>query len=144
MVSCMSKRIRTSVACFHDDKVLLCEMTDPKSKKIYFFPPGGKIEKDETFAEAAVRETLEETGYEVKIHEKSLHTIQYLFHWNGKTRDCTTHFFTATLLSDVQRKFSYEEYQTGVIWLPIKDIKKTFSYHDEIRDAMIHLAKKAR
>lgn len=137
----MHKRIRTSVACFHQNKVLLVEMTDPQSGKVYFFPPGGKIEKDETLVEAAKRETLEETGYDVKIHEKTLHTIQYLFKWDGKTRDCTTHFFRADLISEVQRQFTPEEYQTGVIWLPVKEIKKTFSYHDEIREAMLHLSK---
>ncbi len=139
----MNKRIRTSVACFHDDKVLLVEMTDPNSKKIYLFPPGGKIEKDETLIEAAKRETMEETGYDVEIKEKTLHTIRYDFKWAGKIRDCTTHFYEAKLLSEIQRPFHLEEDQTGVIWLPIKDIKKTFSYHDEIREAMLHLAKHA-
>ena len=137
----MNKRIRTSVACFHEDKVLLVEMTDPKTKKIYLFPPGGKIEDGETLVEAAKRETLEETGYDVTIDERSLFDTKYLFHWAGKTHDCTTHFFKATLISEVQRQFTPEEYQTGVVWLPVKDIKKTFSYHDEIREAMLRLAK---
>lgn len=137
----MNKRIRTSVVCVHEEKVLLVEMTDPKSGKIYLFPPGGKIEKDESKEEAAQRETLEETGYDVKIEVKSLHESKYIFQWAGKTHDCTTFFFKAILLSEVQRPFTPEEYQTGVVWLPIKDIKKTFSYHDEIRDAMLFLLK---
>ncbi len=116
-------------------------MTDPKSGKIYFFPPGGKIEKGESLVEAGTRETLEETGYDVEIEEESLHESKYLFHWAGKTHDCTTHFFRAKLLNEVQRPFTPEEYQTGVVWLPVKEIKKTFSYHEEIRDAMLLLAK---
>jgi len=56
-----------------DQKILVGELKPEKLEDFgglkYVFP-GGKIERDERADEAAVRETLEETGYEVKVIQK--------------------------------------------------------------------------
>ena len=53
-----------------DDRLLLVRGHDPhRPERSFWFTPGGGIEGDETFAEAAVRELAEETGYVLSVDE---------------------------------------------------------------------------
>jgi phosphatase NudJ len=49
-----------------DGKFLIVAETGPGREGLYNLP-GGHIDEDETIAEAAIRETFEETGYEVEL-----------------------------------------------------------------------------
>lgn len=91
------KRRRASVVCVHDDKVLVVDLKDPVSKLIRPFPPGGRIEPGESPFEAAQRETLEETGYEVELDLESEFFYEYPFFWGGVLYDCETFFYRAYL-----------------------------------------------
>ena len=62
------------------------------SKQRYLFLPGGGVEPNEPPAVAAVRETLEETGYHIEVVGPPL-VLAYQFIWNGKPWDCLTSFF---------------------------------------------------
>jgi ADP-ribose pyrophosphatase YjhB (NUDIX family) len=57
------KHFTATVYVIMDEKVLL--LPHPKLKK--WLPPGGHVELNETPAECAKRETLEETGLEIAI-----------------------------------------------------------------------------
>ncbi len=74
----MEREFTTSVYVLENAKVLL--IFHPKLKK--WLPPGGHVEEGETPPEAAVREVLEETGYEV-----SLTSDEHLWinRWNAKS-----------------------------------------------------------
>lgn len=65
------------VGCFleHDDQILLLHRQDHVSQGNLWGIPGGKLEKGETPIEAAKRETLEETGFDI-----SKQSIVYLGH----------------------------------------------------------------
>ena len=57
-------RPRACAAVLNDDKILMvCHQTSPRT---YWTFPGGAVETDETFEQAAVREVKEETGLKVK------------------------------------------------------------------------------
>ncbi|HKI52860.1 MAG TPA: NUDIX hydrolase [Anaerolineales bacterium] len=57
-------RPRACAAVLNDDKILMvCHQTPPRT---YWTFPGGAVETDETFEQAAVREVKEETGLKVK------------------------------------------------------------------------------
>lgn len=58
-----SKHFTTTVYIIHQEKVLL--LLHPKFEK--WLPPGGHIEENETPPEAAKREVLEETGFDIKL-----------------------------------------------------------------------------
>lgn len=64
-----------TASCFviRDDRVLLLN----HSKLGKWLPPGGHIEEDETPDEAAIRETLEETGWKVEILEDYIPDTEY-------------------------------------------------------------------
>lgn len=56
-------KVGVCVAIIQDDKILLTKRTD---FGVYCLP-GGHVEEGETIAQAAVRETAEETGLQVKL-----------------------------------------------------------------------------
>ena len=93
-------RIRASLVCLHQNKILVFKGIDPQSKKEYWFLPGGKIEATERPNECAERETFEETGYRVKAISDSEVRSDYLFLWNGIEYNCTTYFYRGDLAEE--------------------------------------------
>lgn len=133
-------RLRTSTVIIHDNKILGFHAKDPTNGKMYFFLPGGLIEPNEHPEDAAIRETFEETGYQIAlVPGKSFHN-QYEFLWDGKLRPCETHYFRGVLLSETPAIVSDAAYHKGVAWLPIQDLEKIFSYHEAILEAVRALA----
>ena len=132
-------RKRACAVCVHEGKVLLVHLRDPLNHKVYPVPPGGMIEPGESAAQAAVRETLEETGYRVSINKNRQQSLQYHFHWNGKVYDCDTKFFLAHLADDQPTAPSDPSHVIRVTWEKINDLKEILGFHPEIRDAVLRL-----
>lgn len=68
------------------DRVLLFRGADPAEPEVrYWFTPGGGLDADESFAEAAARELAEETGLRVPVGEigASVHEDVTFFSFNG-------------------------------------------------------------
>lgn len=61
----MQHRIRAAVLIVENDRVLLVEHRDPADGRIFWVPPGGGIEGDESIFDCARREVLEETSLDV-------------------------------------------------------------------------------
>jgi tRNA(adenine34) deaminase len=129
-------RVRTSVVCIHNGKLLAFHAEDPTSKRAYVFLPGGGIEQDETAPEAAERETLEETGFTVSVEAEKSVDKEYLFHWDGADYDCITIFYRARLRSPIQREVNDASYHRGVTWVPINEIHTVFNYSRPILEAI--------
>jgi 8-oxo-dGTP pyrophosphatase MutT (NUDIX family) len=68
-------RHRASVVCETEGHLLLVRLRDPTTKAVHFYPPGGGIEPGESPAQTAERETLEETGLQVRV-EPSLAPVE--------------------------------------------------------------------
>lgn len=137
-------RLRTSVIIKHNDKLLCFIGQDPQTKEKYYFLPGGAVETGETAPECAARETLEETGYEVRIDSSLNVDKDYEFTWNGINYECTTIFYRGFLTSPFPKvaKVQDAEYHLGVQWLPLSEIKNNFNYKKEILDAILELIEK--
>jgi 8-oxo-dGTP pyrophosphatase MutT (NUDIX family) len=79
--------------------------------------PGGGIEPGEEPAAAAMRETGEETGYEIKINRL---VGQYLHQSVYGCGDQQTHAFEAVVVGGKPRKYSWES--TGLRWCDISSL----------------------
>jgi broad specificity phosphatase PhoE len=126
-------RERASALVVAQDKILTFLAIDPHSGQEYYFLPGGKIELNETVQECVVRETLEETGYEVGAH-KPVILSEYDFTWNGTDVWCRTHFVRADLKSDFDkpRLVQDADYNKGVKWILATEFASYFSYNESI------------
>ena len=104
--------------------------------------PGGQIESGESAEDAAIRETFEETGYQVDLLSNPKVFTTYIFRWNAKIYDCSTHWFAARVShSDEEALVDDADYLLGHRWLPISRINELFSYHPHVRDITLEFAK---
>lgn len=139
-------RERASVVVIHENKILGFHAIDPTAQIPYFFLPGGAVEKNETPAETAARECLEETGYCIRILEDSAFTREYDFPWDGKIHACRTVFYVGVLDQEWVKPGKVEDasYHKGVDWVLAKDAAKVFGYNRDILWAVQKLLKTAQ
>lgn len=137
----MKLRERASIVCLHENRLLCVRLRDPQTKREYLFPPGGKLEPGETRIEAAVRETKEETGYEVTADPKSELSLRYHFVWNGIDYDCLTHFYRGRLGAEVPSEVVDADYLVRVEWVSRDQISTILSFHEGLRQAVLQLCR---
>jgi 8-oxo-dGTP pyrophosphatase MutT (NUDIX family) len=144
-----AKRLRASAVCQAEGHLLVVRLRDPVSGVEALFPPGGGIEPGETAAEAARRETLEETGLRVVVDPKVAVVDRYPFCWAGVDYDVTTHYFAAahegrfvtTLPAVIDAS-----YNLGASWLPVAEALASMSVNPAVRGAVervLHRAERA-
>lgn len=132
------KRERVSVVCVFEGKILCFVAIDPKSGQRFYFLPGGEIEPGESEIACGMRETMEETGYKVRLESESRLTKEYAFFWNGKEYDCVTHFYRGHLdeVFHIPHPVSDQDYNKGPVWIPTGKIHALFEYSKTIHDAV--------
>jgi len=95
-----------------------------------FNQPAGHLEAGETLSEAAIRETLEETGWHIELEAI---TGQYLYH---SAHNDTTYFRTCYLAKALSREAS-PQLDEGIItahWLTLPEI---IERSDQLRSPMV-------
>lgn len=139
-------RLRSSVIVIHKNKILGFRAQDHFSNAEYFFMPGGKIEPGESPTEAAERETLEETGYKIRVLKDTELRKKYDFIWNGTKNHCDTFFYLGVLSEEWHEVSNVKDADChrGVEWISIKSADKIFAYSPEILTAVQKLVKLAR
>jgi tRNA(adenine34) deaminase len=138
----MELRVRASAVCVDADEVLCVRLRDPESGVARLFPPGGAVEAGETPAEAAARETLEETGYRVRVRAGSERVERYPYTWAGRRYDVTTHFFRVDLIGgrDARVDAEPESIVEGAEWVPRSQLDAVLCYDASIRAAVCALS----
>lgn len=145
----MERRLRASVVCEAEGRLLLVRLRDPVSGVEAMYPPGGAIEAGEEPAEAARRETLEETGVRVRVDPDVVVVDTYPFCWAGVDREVTTHYFAASLEGAFDPALPAvvdASYNLGAVWLPVAEAMEALSVHPAIASSVarvLRLAKRA-
>ena len=112
-----------TVATIVEDAGRFLLVEEHAGDELVFNQPAGHLEPDETLAQAALRETLEETGWTVEL-QGLVGVGLYTAPSNGVTY-CRTCFFAKPVALDEQR-----ELDTGIeraVWLTYDEIKQRAS-----------------
>ena len=91
----------------------------------HFDFPKGHIEKGETEEEAAIRETLEETGLAVEIHDGFKEKVSYYFKASKELVHKTVYFFVGGASRD---EVTLSDEHIGYVWLPLDQALKQLSF----------------
>lgn len=97
--------------------------------------PKGTLDDNETIEHAAVRETMEESGLDVRL-EGYLGAIQQS--WKNKQTgiliDKTTHYFLAQKINDTGK---IDDEHDSLVWLGIEDAKQKLSLEPKDEEKII-------
>ncbi len=115
--SAVDTRVASRSVCIKDDKVL---MVHNKADDAYSFPGGG-VETEESLESACIRETLEESGYRVKVIEHMGVIDEYFddkYELN-KVFNMKSHYFLCeSICEEFQTLDKYElEWDFEPIWI---------------------------
>lgn len=99
-------------------------------------PPKGHVEKGETLNEAAIRETVEETGYKNLQILQPLETLHIEYPWDdGFIHKKNIHYFLAELTNDERIDLNQSKQEKAstvkVEWLTISQAEKDLKFDDE-------------
>jgi 8-oxo-dGTP pyrophosphatase MutT (NUDIX family) len=132
------RRERASAVCVHEGALLCVQMRDPLSQVTRLFVPGGGLGPGESPADAAARETLEETGYTVTVDPGARVVKRYPYVWAGIEIDVTTQFFRAQLASDRAAPTPVRDaaYNEGAVWLPLEQLEADLGFNPDILAAV--------
>ena len=136
-------RIRTAMICLRHRELLCVELRDPATARRFWSVPGGEIHAGETALEAAVRETREETGYDVIADPTTETVTRYRFRWNATVYDCETHWFTGRLSGPEAAPVNDAAFLLGCDWIPVERLAGLLSDHPPIRETVLSMLARA-
>ena len=131
-------RNRASTLCLKDQLLLMIELKDPTTQKCFWSVPGGMVEPGETPEDCAIRETLEETGYSVRLLSCD-YPSTYPFRWNLETYLCQGHWFLAEPSDDLPLPVFDAPYLLQNQWIPLSRVSALLSYHPELQQHILKL-----
>lgn len=114
-----------------DDRVLLfsgIDRTLPDEPPVWF-PVGGAVEDGETLDEAAVRETGEETGFEIGVVGPPLFTRSFQWVFEGRAYDQEETYFLVRVSGESPTDGRWSEMEKATIvghrWWTVEELRCT-------------------
>jgi len=140
------QRTRACAVCVSAGHLLCVELRDPDTCIAHLFPPGGAIEPGEAAAAAALRETMEETGYLVRLQPRAPVIARYPYTWNGQPFDITTHFFAVELVDPHASPSPVRDadYVEAAHWVELSQVPRALGFNRDILAAVLALLQPLR
>ncbi len=108
--------------------LLLMIQVENLSRSVVWTFPKGHPEKGETETEAALREVLEETGWECRVTKPLMDVDYYFVHDNVKTHKVVRWF----LMEPIQKTGEFNPVEVkGCEWVSPSEAKKWISYESD-------------
>jgi 8-oxo-dGTP pyrophosphatase MutT (NUDIX family) len=113
------------------ERVLLFSGIDRTKPEIrpWWFPVGGEIEAGETHAQAAVRETFEETGLAIHDPGPVVFTRSFRWEFEGRTFDQEERFYLVRVPSFTPTPAAWTETEVATVqemrWWSVDELRST-------------------
>lgn len=135
MMSSVVTRRRCSKVLLVDehDRVLLLSGIDRTKPDMvpWWFPVGGEAEPTETLSEAAIRETLEETGREITDPGPVVFTRRFTWEFEGQHYDQEESFFLVRTTTFEPQSVGWTDTEAATIqewrWWSVDELRSTES-----------------
>ncbi len=117
-------------------------MQDPISKIIYWYPPGGKIEQNETAVETVKREVREETGFELQLLNEDYVITEYESEWCNDIYWCINYTFVGTIRIpdfDPACETNKRIYELETQWVDLKYLKFFLGFNKELLESTLKI-----
>lgn len=98
-----------------EDRLLYLQGREAKTNREFWVMPGGGLESGESFADAAIREVLEETGQKIDLGP-CVWTRHHLFEWEGRDHNQFEVYFVARTNSSEVKAPNPDHYIHGHRW----------------------------
>ena len=136
------RMVVSAVYIEHNNNVLLLHRQNNKSQGNKWGVPGGKVKKDETPLQAAIREVKEETGYD--ISNQLIENVGTLYIEDNETDHYTFHMFHTQLSDDPGGvKINFTEHK-GFTWVtPAEGLKMDLMQDEDFCLELIFFPEKA-
>ncbi len=119
-----SRRASRVILINQDKRILYLHATEPKSGKRFWVMPGGGLEPNESFEDAAKREAYEESGCSFDLGPY----VWYRRHkhvWNGKPFDQYERFFVAIATNSTYNPPSQDKYVSKHRWWSLEELQSS-------------------
>lgn len=123
-------KISVFVIIQQNDRFLLIRESNPKWKNKWFLP-GGKLEENETFVDAAIRESKEETGYDVAISGLTLVRL----HTKAESRKGLRIYLSGRVIGG-DKKVLVDEHSLEAEWFTMEEMK-SLEFRENISDLLL-------